>query len=389
MSALFVKLAALFAALAFASVLRAAVPLPLPASDASRKPFAHSWALGIAAALTALLTALSLASFELPHGDWDAWSIWNLHARFLGQSAWWQHAVSPLGFRSHPDYPLLLPSLVSLLGHANLLALGFAAAGAAALFFAVLSLRGTASALLALIVWTVSTGYLTQVPSQYADIPLSVLLLVAVAGLLTGDVYLCGFAAGAAAFTKNEGIVFALAMVALAGLAVERSRVLRLLAAAAPGLALTLWFKLAYAPPSEYSGQSLAKLADPSRWAAILGRIPGEMVNLGMGIGHPLVILSILALGLGFSTPLSRVWKAAAAVIGVQLLGYLGAYLLTPNDLAWQLDTSMSRLAAQVWPSILLLFFAALRPPELLLQQLNAQSGGDTKAERRKKKAHA
>lgn len=388
MSALFVKLAALFAALAFASVLRAAVPVPSPASDGAGKPFPHAWALGIAAALVALLTALSLASFDLPHGDWDAWSIWNLHARFLGQDAWWQHAVSPLGFRSHPDYPLLLPSLVSLFGHADIIALGFAAAGATALFIAVWRLRGLASALLALIVWTISTGYLTQVPSQYADVPLSVLLLVSVAGLLTGDVYACGFAAGAAAFTKNEGIVFALAMVALAGLAIERRQYLRLLAAAAPGLALTLWFKLAYAPPSEYAGQSFAKLLDPSRWAAILGRLPGELANLGMGIGHPLVILAILALGLGFSTPLARPWKAAAAVIGIQLFGYLTAYLLTPNDLAWQLDTSMSRLAAQVWPSILFLFFTALRPPELL-QQLTAQGGGDAKPERRKKKAHA
>lgn len=353
---------------------------------AAAPAFSFAWVLAACAAAAVALTAASLASFDLPHGDWDAWSIWNVKARFLAHADWWRHAVTP-GARSHPDYPLLLPALVSVVGRPDLVALFFAAAGATALAVSVWRLRGTALAALAVLTLAVSTNYLTQVPSQYADVPLSVLMLVALAALVSEDWHAAGFAAGAAAFTKNEGLVFALAFLAAAAI-VRRDRFHWIAAGALPGLVVTIWFKLAYAPASEYAGQSLGKLFEGARWSAILSRIPDQLWNLGMGVGHPLLMMAVLAAGLRFALPLSREWKAAAAVIGVQLTGYLAAYLITPNDLAWQLDTSMHRLAAQVWPSMLLLFFMALRAPDSIAGAA-AESSGNTKPERRKKKAHA
>jgi len=96
---------------------------------------------------------------------------------------------------------------------------------------------------------------------------------------------------------------------------------------------------------------------------AIFGELFKELWNMGIGAGHPLLILGVLGFGLRFA-PLSRIWKIAAAVVGIQILSYFGAYLITPNDFKWQLSTSMNRLLAQVWPSMLLLSFMALRPPE-------------------------
>ena len=143
----------------------------------------------------------------------------------------------------------------------------------------------------------------------------------------------------------------------------RRAALVPLVCGMAPGLTIMAWFKISHAPASEYAGASLASLFQPGRWVAIFGELVKELWNLGIGIGHPLLMLAVLAFGLRFA-PLHRVWKLAAAVTGCQMLGYLGAYLLTPADLNWQLSTSMNRLLAQVWPSILLLFFTALRPPE-------------------------
>src|SRR5271170_3763649 len=67
-----------------------------------------------AAALAAIIFVVH--SIFKPHGEWDAWSIWNLRARFLFRSgSSWTHAFSNRIAWSHPDYPLLIPGAVALL----------------------------------------------------------------------------------------------------------------------------------------------------------------------------------------------------------------------------------------------------------------------------------
>src|SRR5579871_5924244 len=64
-----------------------------------------------------LLGALVVSGWNLwrhPHGDWDAWAIWNLRARFFYRGGeQWTAAFSPLLSWSHPDYPLLIPGAVA------------------------------------------------------------------------------------------------------------------------------------------------------------------------------------------------------------------------------------------------------------------------------------
>jgi hypothetical protein len=61
------------------------------------------------------VTMFVVYSLEKPHGEWDAWSIWNLKARFLFRGGeGWKNALSPQIANSHPDYPLLLPSIVAM-----------------------------------------------------------------------------------------------------------------------------------------------------------------------------------------------------------------------------------------------------------------------------------
>jgi len=51
----------------------------------------------------------------LPVGKWDAWAIWNMHARFIFRGGeYWRDAFSALlAPKHHPDYPLMLPLTVS------------------------------------------------------------------------------------------------------------------------------------------------------------------------------------------------------------------------------------------------------------------------------------
>ncbi|MBN2438901.1 MAG: hypothetical protein JXL20_09920, partial [Deltaproteobacteria bacterium] len=59
--------------------------------------------------LIASLGSFIFAFLKEPHGKWDAWLIWNMHARFLfrGGEHWRDAFASGLDW-SHWDYPLLL-----------------------------------------------------------------------------------------------------------------------------------------------------------------------------------------------------------------------------------------------------------------------------------------
>jgi hypothetical protein len=46
-------------------------------------------------------------------------------------------------------------------------------------------------------------------------------------------------------------------------------------------------------------------------------------------------------------------------------VGELAIYIAVPNDMEWQLNTSLERLLLQLWPSALLAFFMAANSPQL------------------------
>ena len=82
------------------------------------------------------------------------------------------------------------------------------------------------------------------------------------------------------------------------------------------------------------------------------------MGSVGFGLGHPLILLALLALLVSPSRdPRYRaaVWISLAAVCGT-FLSYVGVYLITPLDLAWHLFNSSERLLLQIWPCFVLLF---------------------------------
>jgi hypothetical protein len=331
-----------------------------PGPDSNGRPNLILGAAAIAA-LAIVLPAIVASADVLPHGGWDAWSMWNVRARYLaGEGDQWRNAISADLIRSHPDYPLLLPATVARAWRfagamdpdvPRLLGLVFFVAVPMVLFGALSRLANANSGFLGLLVLAASAGYLQQAPDQYADIPLSLFILGAIACALLGQLELGGMLASCAAFTKNEGMVFALAYVAIL-------RSLPALRGAIPGLATVAAFKIFLAPPAGFAGGGI-------HWDYLLPSIVAlatEVYDYGPGIAHPVLLVAVLAAGLGLAPRAPSLWLRCLAILGVQFLGYLAAYLFTKNDLAFMLGGSTARVIGHLWPALILLAILRLAP---------------------------
>ncbi len=369
------------------------------ASRDTMSGFRWTWLLATAFALVLLISWIRLVqmSVALPVGDWDAWALWNLRAKFLaGPGGVWRYALSPMLNNTHPDYPLLLSAFVARAWKSGgavdamvpaITALVFFAALIALLVSAVALLRGTASALLAGLVILSTTSLLVWAPSQYADIPLAFYYLGAIALVFIGTseaspaarghwaLFWAGLCAGFAACTKNEGIAFlVLILIAFLAFTLWQRRAATdmigagwLLAGAAPGVFLTLWFKFFLAPavdPLVKQGVSgLARLHDVSRYMEVAKGFFTVLLNLGSGLAHPVILLAILGILLRWQLEERYRLPALIATTALVLvfLSYCGVLLITPYAQAWQVQSSSDRLVLQVWPSFVLVFFVLLR----------------------------
>lgn len=375
------------------------------------------WAEGPATPVyvTALLAAAGILgliffithSATKPHGEWDAWAIWNLHARFLYRGGeMWENAFSSQISWSHPDYPVLLPGLIALCwtlsGSESTLApiavafiFTFATAGLLISTLGVLRGRTQAWIAGALLLGTVE--FVQVGAMQYADVPLSFFIVSAVALLCLQDRYpdelrftmLAGLAAGFAAWTKNEGLLFVLAVVVARLFAIVRFKsgpaLARQFSTIVAGLAFPLAvvaiFKLRLAPPNDLASAGLSNIikhaGDFSRWVTVL-----------LGFGQEALFFGQLAVQgevvRGFLIPISLVlvvyWflvrfrvderdrpsvATAAVATGLMLAGDFAVYVFLPNDVAWQLNTSLDRIFLQLWPVGLFAFFLAAGVPQL------------------------
>jgi hypothetical protein len=89
---------------------------------------------------------------------------------------------------------------------------------------------------------------------------------------------------------------------------------------------------------------------DMSRHAAILSYAWFLLTRLPDRVGLLLLLAYVFA-----SARVQSVAPAAASALtlGLTTIGYYLVFLTTPNDLHWQLTTSASRLAIQLWPGLL------------------------------------
>lgn len=330
-----------------------------------------AWLGGIAAAVcvAAFLAAVYLVAGASPQGDWDAWTIWNVRAKFLAHEGLWRNAVSPELAESHPEYPLLWPAAVAR-AWSESGAITQAAPQAGAFFsslalvmmfaFGVAARAGWQWGALATATLLMTTPLWRSAPGQVADIPLAALMLAAVVAAAAGQragwdaagLALSGALASMAAFTKTEGLAFCVLLGVTLAVA-ARARAAWWLAGAAPVLALAALFHWLLAPPG--ARVAAAGFAQFGRLLTALREMALELWRLGDFPAHPLLFVALLWFAFRPKWPLQPMWAAAAALAtaGAGLIALWGF----PGDVAAQVRASGDRLLLQVTPVLLLCFF--------------------------------
>lgn len=362
------------------------------------RAFRWTWALwiGVAVGLIFFTLDFQAASSANPAGEWDAMSIWNLRARYLASGGeLWQRAVSSdlggnMAGAAHPGYPLFLSGFIGLQWSAEGgLESGFEASVpiAASLLFAASALillggslasrRSIALGLLAWLILLCSEVFASQSAAQYSDLLqglaflCALVLLEAAADRADARLMLgAGLAIGLACWIKNEGLPFALAALGVAAWRFRLRGILWVGAGALPGFFALAALKLFFAHGSEAVfpgtvGEAMSKIAGAGRWwkAALgFGKAVYDAGNLWT---HPVLLAALLAIALGFvpaKERRARLWLVIP--IAATAAAEYSLYLVTTADLDWHISTSVSRLVAQLWPSLIWFFFLMLREPE-------------------------
>ena len=340
-------------------------------------------------AVIAVMAVVSVivAYMAAPHGEWDAWAVWNQKARFFyrGDTGWPALLANDW---SNPGHPWLVPTTVARLwayAGAELtivpatVAMVFGAAIVTAVVGALDASRPRAwiggSVLLA------AGTFVQQVASQQADVPFAFFLVSTLVvlreatiagrrneGEMTGSLLLAGTLAGLAAWTKNEGVLVVVATAALvAWIALRQARPSRAawwVVGAVPAVVTLVWFKLLVAPVAP------GYLAEAPTLALLLERFLGPerhavvsplLWQYASAWGGPLVS-GVVPLGLGAATLFAamrsgRSGRVILGVVGVMFAGYYSIYLLTSMDIEWLVMTTFDRLLVQIWPALVLAAF--------------------------------
>ncbi len=325
--------------------------------------------------LGVLALPLAVGAHYYPLGGWDAWSCWNLKAKFiyLGQDHW-KDMFGPGLWRSNTHYPLLWPLInvwfFDLAGHydqqiiaVNSIIVALLSAGV--LLFGLLALRcrlwpAIASAVLV----TALPLNVTLYTSQYSDSLLGLYLLCALVCLLlaehhkTPSLKVLGMVfLGLMSFTKNEGLIAA-GIVALLVFWEGRGHKKALKAQiTALGLALlpTILFMLFIAPKNEAFINGLGSGVKPSNWTRLTYILVFPWLEFVSAKWNGFWLLTFAGLILSGR----KSWQKSLKLIGLSLILYLTAVLLyyhinTFFEIKWWLSQTLFRILFALAPTMAL-----------------------------------
>lgn len=299
------------------------------------------------------------------YGEWDAWAIWNLQAKFLTYPQQWKSMLQYTKF-GHPDYPLLVPGVTSfftrLLGNARIEVVSFAFSFWLAILIPIVLFMQTLrkSLLLAiLLLWLFATDnfYITRGASMYADTALAFFFLAALIGVRQQENrylwhWVAGMCLGCCLWTKNEGIILSLIFLVFYVRQFYSQQLLKpiLLGVVVP-LIVLVFFKVVYAPPNDMmAGQSIntfKQIFDTSRYNMIYQSFVG---NINMKFKATKIIVLLY---LGFHLFKRKMPDKQFLLVSTCVLTYFMIYVLSVQDLEWHLSTSADRLLHQLMPAML------------------------------------
>ena len=375
-----------------------------PSTEPQQEPLPKSGfhkAIPIVFFIALVLSALTFIfmSLKRPHGEWDAWAVFNMKARFFFRAGeHWRDVFSAPFEWAGPDYPLLWSAAIAgcwtLVGSETLIvpvlvAMLFTLATVGVVVSSISSLRGKTQGMLAGLVLLCTPYFITHGADQYSDIPIGYFYLSTLALLTLQDelwekskglLILAGLMAGLTAWTKNEGLLFIIIVIAARfavtfrkqGIKPYLRQMIFLLAGLAPVFLVIIYFKMTvvvaqngYLSPLKESDLS-SKLFDFSRYRIIAD----YLIRIGLGFGSwtvsivPLLAFYLLLLGTKADEKRKKNVIACVITLGFMLMGFLMIYVISNRDLTWLIITSLERLLSQLWPSFIFTFFLVVKSPE-------------------------
>ncbi len=357
-----------------------------------------------------ILLLISSGSFglktfiEAPYGTIDTRIVWNYRARWLfrGGDQWDYAFYSPVARdaeyeddRGHAaDYPLLVTGSVyrgwEIIGNDHvaipIMIAGIFTFGTYLLLYASLALlRNRNQGYLAVLFMLLTTQFLHLGTDQYGDVPLAFFILSTVALFALKDrfpaislraLFLIGFTASCAAWTKNEGLMFFVLVILVQFIGQigkkDWSNLVKeffcFLLGALPIMGTLLYFKLNFAPRNDMINiptlkQTAVHLLDIDRYLYVLTAILKKVYSFNDKIVILMAVYFLIS-GLDRSGKVKKHMLSHVILLLLMLCGYLFAYVITPYDLRWHIGSSIRRLLIQLWPAWVFLFFYCVRGPE-------------------------
>ena len=306
-------------------------------------------------------------------GDWDAWAIWSQHAKFLTDADYFTNLFNDKIAWTHPDYPLMLSSLIAMLwksfGNTTplvpaLLSYTIAFAMIVLIVSSFFEKRFWLSGVIIGLLLSATSILFPYVISQFSDTLLACFILLPFILLhhfptskpFTGFV-LIGFLAATCAWIKNEGLMyFAIFSVCLVIRYFRERRMVGgyILGSIFPLLVLAL-FKIFFSTSSDLltaKSSYWGKLTDASRYDFIVNFASEYFIQNAVLLLCLMTIVFIVNRKFYISFPF--------IVIALLFLSYLSAYVVSPYGLQWHMSTSFNRLVHQIVPALLYIMFFSL-----------------------------
>lgn len=332
-----------------------------------------------------------------PHGREDAWSNWNLIARFIYHSDDLSNALGYIAASSFPGYPFMIGLDVAsgwiFVNTATtripiILAGLFTFSIPAILFFGLFKTRGIRVASIAAIL--VMGPWLSQQGSfLMSDVPMAAYYLGA--GVLIslyhrdeepGLATLAGLLAGFSGWVKNDGTPFvlitSLMMLVMSLRKRDATGIIRFVIGLALPLAVVLTYREFLAASGNIvtsAGDMLPRLLDADRIRTVLVFFLKQTYLFGSpAYAYTLILLAILLVGgVDFRNENALF---IALIFLLQYAAYFAVYLITPLDLLWHLNSSMPRVFVHIAPLLAFAVFSLVREQNLF--PLKQQPGAAT-----------
>lgn len=349
-------------------------------------------------------------SVKEPHGLWDAWADWNLGSRMISRDPqnWPDSFHMMISEDFHTDYPLLQKGFIArcwiLLKNETLwipilfsFVITFCTIGLVSA--SVSYFKGKVEGLVAGLVLLCTPFFMVMGDSQYADNTVGYFFLASIV-LLTmsrkgseinpGLLIASGLSAGLAAWSKNEGLLFIVCLIAsqmpllfLKNFKELISEVKYLVLGILPVLILIIYQKIAISPPNQIivaqGDQTWIKLADINRYKTIWTWYVDQFVAFGQWAFNPwwLFLFGVIFMGgisvkkYNYSFISNFTWFI------FMLIGFFMVEVITPLDLVFYLSTSIHRLFSQLFPSFIFIYFIALKDePVMKINKSKKQNVG-------------